>query len=332
MTRPTGNHISERDVLKRLQYHWNSLKSLGPHYPLWLIRKVMSGRQRNREILSKFGGRGLEIGGPSRFFQSEFPIYSAAENVDNVNFNRATFWEGTLTEGQNFNYYPQKKAGYQFIREASDLSAIADGAYDFVASCHTLEHCANPIKALIEWRRVLRNDGWLALVLPHKAATFDRHREVTTFEHLLEDYRRDTAENDSTHFAEILEKHDLKLDPAQESKASFEKWIRENSINRGAHHHVFEPELAARLVDHGGFEMAAAEVCMPFHIFIVAQKSSNSQPEKEKRLLPILQGCCARSPFKSDRQKQHLKFSLAGAVQSRFRGYPIADLIVQGRI
>ena len=304
----TQEHIERTDGLNSLYYHWNSLRSLGPHYALWLLRKVTFGRQGNRRALSEFSGCGLEIGGPSEFFQSGkgFPIYSVAENVDNVNFSRATFWEGTLSEGQYFKYNPNKKAGYQFICEASDLSTIPAGAYDFVASCHTLEHCANPMKALSEWRRVLKSEGWFALALPHKTGTFDHRRKVTDFEHLLEDYHRDTREDDPTHFAEILEKHDLDLDPAQESKASFEKWISENSINRGAHHHVFDPALAINLVDYGGFEVATAEVWMPFHIFIVAQKSSKSCAEKEKKRLAILQACCARSPFKSDRRKREL--------------------------
>jgi hypothetical protein len=48
--------------------------------------------------------------------------------------------------------------------------------------------------------------------------------------------------------------------------------------------------------------VAAAEVVMPFHIFIVAQKSDKSDAEKEKARHQILEACCADSPFKSDRQ------------------------------
>lgn len=148
--------------------------------------------------------------------------------------------------------------------------------------------------------------GVVRLGFTHKTATFDHRREVTDFEHLVEDYRCGVTEDDATHFAEILEKHDLDLDPAQESKASFEKWIRENSINRGAHHHVFDPALAIKLVDYAGFEIALAEVLMPFHIFIVAQKSCKSCAEKEAKRLSILRACCARSPFKSDRKEHEL--------------------------
>jgi SAM-dependent methyltransferase len=258
-----------------------------------------------------FEGHGLEIGGPSEFFRIEtsFPIYGVAASVDNVNYSTRTFWEGSLQEGNNFKYDHSKEPGYQFICEASELSPIPDGKYDFVASCHTLEHCANPIKALYEWRRVLKDDGWLALVLPHKAGTFDHRRMVTEFEHLLKDYRDNVTEDDETHFGEILEKHDLRLDPGQKSRADFEKWIQDNPVTRGAHHHVFDPGLAIALVDYAGFEVVTAQVTLPFHIFIVAQKSSKSAAEKEKARNQILQNCRARSPFKSDRRK----FGLADA-------------------
>jgi SAM-dependent methyltransferase len=290
---------------------WNSLRSFGPRYTFWQLRKVVFGGQlrksafSGRRLLSNFCGAGLEIGGPSQFFQPgrEFPIYSVAENIDNVNYSATTFWEGALNEGRNFRYNANKAPGHQFICEASDLSAISDCTYDFVASCHTLEHCANPIKSLTEWRRVLKSKGWFALVLPHKEGTFDHRRKVTEFEHLLEDYRHGVTEDDTTHFAEILAIHDLARDPAQKSRQGFEKWISENTVTRGAHHHVFDPALAITLVDHAGFELVSAEALMPFHIFIVAQKSSKRREEKEQIRLQTLRACCERSPFKSDRER-----------------------------
>jgi SAM-dependent methyltransferase len=304
-----GAHIEVgSDGMNRLYHHWDSLTSIGLRYPLWLLKKAMFGRQRNRRTLDKFTGRGLEIGGPSQFFQprGEFPIYSVAQNIDNVNYSLRTFWEGQLQEGRNFKYKGDKSPGHQFIREASDLSNVTASTYDFVASSHTLEHCANPIKALNEWRRVLRVDGWLVLVIPHRLATFDHRRGVTRFEHLLEDYRADVTEDDTTHFAEILQKHDLARDSAQKSREAFEQWIRGNAANRGAHHHVFDPLLAITLVDYMGFEVVIAEIMLPHHIFIVAQKSDKSQRDKEEALVQIVQDCCLRSPFKSDRRKHDL--------------------------
>ncbi|HVI07865.1 MAG TPA: class I SAM-dependent methyltransferase [Candidatus Binatia bacterium] len=265
----------------------------------------MSRRQANG-TLSQFCGSGLEIGGPSNFFRpgEEFPVYSVAARLDNVNFSSRTFWEGSLREGDNFTFSPHKPNGRQFIREAGDLAPIPDQTYDFVISCHTLEHCANPVKALHEWRRVLKTGGCFALILPHKAGTFDHRRNVSTLEHLIEDYRSGTAEDDATHFAEILEKHDLKRDPGQKSRADFEAWITNNIATRGAHHHVFDPALAVTLVDYAGFNVITAETLPPFHIFVVGQKAGRPAGQASD-VSRILQACYERSPFKEDRQKRN---------------------------
>ena len=95
------------------------------------------------------GKRGLEIGGPSRIFagRSLLPIYSLVASCDNCNFSRNTVWQSSVEEGLTFRYHPNKPKGYQFIREATNLSGIADESYDFAISSHLIEHVANPLKA-----------------------------------------------------------------------------------------------------------------------------------------------------------------------------------------
>ena len=46
---------------------------------------------------------GLEIGGPSKFFdlKSYFPVYLFAKRIDGVNFSTETVWEGKIEEGKN---------------------------------------------------------------------------------------------------------------------------------------------------------------------------------------------------------------------------------------
>ncbi len=47
-----------------------------------------------------------------------------------------------------------------------DLTMYADGSVDLIIARHNLEHYLDPMKALQEWRRVLRPGGVMALVLP----------------------------------------------------------------------------------------------------------------------------------------------------------------------
>jgi ubiquinone/menaquinone biosynthesis C-methylase UbiE len=86
--------------------------------------------------------------------------------VDNCVFSFETIWEGKRAEGQTYVYHPLKKKGFNFIREGTDLREIANGAYDFLLSSHSLEHTSNPIKALKEWTRVVKPRGAMIVVLP----------------------------------------------------------------------------------------------------------------------------------------------------------------------
>jgi len=218
--------------------------------------------------------RGLEIGGPSAFFKvkSYFPVYVFAEQVDGVNFSNETVWEGQITEGYNYKYYDDKK-GQQYIGEASELKNVPSGEYDFVLSCHSLEHVANPIKALKEWNRVLKNNGHLALVLPDKEFTFDDKRPYTTFEHLVGDYNSNITEDDRTHFAEVLALHDLKKDTGVTSFHELKERTENNFENRCVHHHVFSLEVIKKMLEYAGFKVIHQQKATPFHLVTFAQKN-----------------------------------------------------------
>lgn len=250
-----------------------------------------------------FEGAGLEIGGPSKVFSKAgyWPVYACAARVDNVNFCSRTEWHGTISGGHNFQFDSSKAPGLQIIRDAGDLHGIDDGAYDFVLSSHMLEHSANPMKVLIEWKRVLKPGGMMQLVLPHRDGTFDHRRPVTTLEHLREDFANDTKEDDPTHFEEILRLHDLSRDPGQTSREALRSWILDNVNNRGAHHHVFTSLLVSSLVDAVGFELLAVEPRRPFDIFVTARKPiTGAQPANGEHLSPD-SSYLVRSPFPSDR-------------------------------
>jgi SAM-dependent methyltransferase len=219
------------------------------------------------------GKTGLEIGGPSLIFSRPhlFPIYPLVGRLDNCNFSAHTTWEGDLREGAHFQFDPDRPPGYQYIREAVDLHGIADGHYQFVLSSHALEHMANPLRALVEWRRVLSADGGLMLIVPNKEHTFDHRRPTTTLAHLLDDYRRDVGEDDQTHLPEILALHDRSRDPPVEDLETFRKRSARNAENRCLHLHVFDLPLLTAVLERAGFQVRGAETCGMHHL-AVAQK------------------------------------------------------------
>jgi SAM-dependent methyltransferase len=212
----------------------------------------LSIRQKYRSFVEN--RRGIEIGGPSALFKTVLPLYQFVGELDGVNFSTDTVWEGSIEAGNNFNYY-YKKSGRQFISEASDLSEIPTAGYDFLLSSNCLEHVANPIKALTEWKRVIKDDGALILVLPNKESNFDHRRPTTKFEHLLEDFAHDVGEDDLTHLDEILALHDLPMDPPAGDLEHFRQRSLKNFENRTLHHHVFDVQLIEELLGHVGFEI-----------------------------------------------------------------------------
>lgn len=221
---------------------------------------------------------GIEIGGPSRAFSARgcFPVYPIVGSLDNCNFSAATVWEGSIREGTTFKFDRNRPVGLQHIVEATAMERFASASYDFVLASHVLEHIANPILALSEWKRLLKDRGILVLLLPHKGKTFDHRRPVTTLEHLIADFKAGVTEDDLTHLPEILALHDLERDPEAGDAEAFRTRSLRNLQNRCLHHHVFDSRLAEKLIEHMGLEVRAIEEIQPHHILLVAQLPSKT--------------------------------------------------------
>ncbi|MCV7051541.1 methyltransferase domain-containing protein [Mycobacterium heidelbergense] len=209
-------------------------------------------RQKYRRFVED--KHGIEIGGPSALFKTVLPLYRFVAGLDGVNFSTETVWEGNIEEGGNFKYY-YKRSGRQFISDATDLSEIAGARYDFLLSSNCLEHVANPIKALTEWKRVIKEGGAMIVVLPNKQSNFDHRRPFTKFEHLLDDFTQDVGEDDLTHLDEILALHDLPMDPPAGDLEHFRQRSLKNFHNRTLHHHVFDIQLIEQILRYVGLEI-----------------------------------------------------------------------------
>ena len=204
------------------------------------------------------GLSGIEIGGPSTVFATQLPVYQVIRRLDGVNFASSTIWEGSVQAGDTYCFHGWKK-GRQYVADATDLSQIQSESYDFLLSSNCLEHVANPLKAMDEWTRVVKQNGAVFLVLPNKAANFDHRRPVTQFQHLLEDYHGNVGEDDLTHLEEILQLHDLSLDPPAGDRDSFRKRCLGNFHNRTLHHHVFDTNLIRKIFEHAGLDTIAQQ-------------------------------------------------------------------------
>jgi SAM-dependent methyltransferase len=248
--------------------------------------------------------RGFEIGGPSPIFGRDgmLPVYTVAGTVDNCNFSTSTTWEGALSEGAHFRFNEAKPAGYQYIRDAVDLFGIAADSMDFVLSSHNIEHIANPVRALREWLRILKENGLLVLVVPHKEGTFDHLRPTTPLEHLISDFERATGEDDLSHLEEVLEFHDPGRAPGTSDRAEFRVRSEKNLENRCLHHHVFTLKPVVQLLDYLGMQILSAEAVLPMHIICVARKLPAAVTTDNEKYLSDNAACFCSSPFAADRK------------------------------
>jgi len=88
--------------------------------------------------------------------------------------------------------------------DSTGLSGFATGSFDFVVLSHVLEHLSNPIKAIEEAFRIIRAGGLALVAIPDMRFTFDKHRELTPFEHLEEDYRTGCTQSSDDHYVSFL--------------------------------------------------------------------------------------------------------------------------------
>ncbi|MFC1767461.1 methyltransferase domain-containing protein [Candidatus Margulisiibacteriota bacterium] len=201
------------------------------------------------------GKAGIDIGGPSQIFKKGeiLPIYPIVKSVDMCNIH---------PESQDIKY----------LCDAIDLKMISSEVYGFVLSSHTIEHIANPLKALKEWLRIIRERGMILLVVPNKCRTVDHRRPVTSLEHLVEDYEKNIGEDDEAHLQEVLDLTDPQYDFSPFDRQVFERLIRDNPIKRGVHLHVYDKQLLINIFDYLGLQILSVDEIMPYHIAILGKK------------------------------------------------------------
>jgi SAM-dependent methyltransferase len=89
------------------------------------------------------------------------------------------------------------------VDDGERLGTVPDASQDFVIANHFLEHCQDPIGALVNFFRVLRPGGVAYLTVPDKRFTFDVHRPVTTLDHLKRDHAEGPDWSRDDHYLEF---------------------------------------------------------------------------------------------------------------------------------
>lgn len=155
-----------------------------------VIKRLINGKKkvvfRESALAHKYCvGKGLEIGG-----SAHNPFGLDTLNVDYTGSLDTSFKQDEIRLCGTARKVDVVANG--------DEIPLSDGSQDFIVSSHVFEHFPNPIKALIEWDRLLRPGGVIFMIVPHKQRTFDKDRERTNLPHLIEDYKNKETENIET--------------------------------------------------------------------------------------------------------------------------------------
>ena len=160
-------------------------------------------------------------------------------------FSKNTIWSNHTDD----YYYYYNKKGKVIVNDAVDISSVNNDTYDFCFSSHTLEHIANPLKAINEWLRIIKNEGYIIIVVPEKSECFDHKRNYSKFSTLLSQYKKNVGEDDLSTLPEILTNHDLSMDLPAGNFEQFTKRSLNNFYNRCLHHYVYSDELLNDIAD-----------------------------------------------------------------------------------
>jgi len=144
----------------------------------------------NKELIAPFPesalahkyciGRGLEIGG-----SAHNPFGLNTLNVDLTDSMETVFKKGEI-------HLFGKVLKVDIVANGDDIP-LPDKSQDFIVSSHVIEHFPNPIKALIEWDRLVKPGGIIFMIVPHKERTFDKGKKCTSLQHLIDDYQNNAT-------------------------------------------------------------------------------------------------------------------------------------------
>lgn len=144
------------------------------------------------------GLKGVEIGASA---QNPFGLNTI--NVDFTDDYTSIFKQEELARTGSY-------AKVDIVAPGDNLP-LQDNSQDFVISSHVIEHFYDPVKTIKEWLRVVRPDGYVYIIAPHKERTFDKDNPRTTL-------------------TELIDRHEHPNPPAIDHHGHYSIWITEDFL------------------------------------------------------------------------------------------------------
>ncbi len=179
------------------------------------------------------------------------------------------------------------------IADGEKLDPIADSTQDFVIANHFVEHCQDPIGAVLNMLRVLKPGGILYLAIPDKRCCFDADRPVTPLSHLMRDHREGPEWSRRQHFEEWVRFVNKAAEGEVEGQIAHLM-----AIDYSVHFHVWEPfdmlEFVLALRGMAGFEI---ELCFSHDSVEVIFILRKSVLQTRERLATIFDRASGPEPW-----------------------------------
>ena len=171
-------------------------------------------------------GEGVEIG--ALHMPLPLPPHAKAKYVDYISVSE-------LRE-----LYPELKdlalVNVDIVDDGERLSKVKNSSVDFIIANHMLEHCQDPVGTILNFYKKLKPGGIMFMAIPDMRYTFDMHRPLTPYSHLLEEHRVYPAKKYYIeHTREIV-----KLTEGLKDKKAIEARVKELAdIKYSIHYHVW---------------------------------------------------------------------------------------------
>jgi SAM-dependent methyltransferase len=137
-----------------------------------------------------------------------------------------------------------------FVSDAN-YPALGPQSLDFIIANHAVEHFEDFFRAMERFHDILRPNGILYLVVPDKRYTFDRHREIVTFEHLANEFRTGAEGNRVAHYYEAARASVAYYMPRSANHAAETEKMAQSLLARkySIHYHAWRaPDFAEHIL------------------------------------------------------------------------------------
>ncbi len=175
-----------------------------------------------------------------------------------------------------------------YCLEADNLHIFPNNSLDFIVANHVLEHTEDPIGTLVEWFRVVKEQGTLFITAPnYRSNEYDFRRKPVNLEHLISDYYNPSPSKKQQDKVEHWREFITNVMDLTEDEPKFEKTLKDY-IHRDerTHFHVYDLKLLEQILNciHNTLRIRIRVINTfylgySFEILMVLQKSnSHSKP------------------------------------------------------